>query len=180
MPSHLHKKFRWGTVFATGRRSFIEPGTGLWMKRINPTEEEVEENEGMKEVWEKIEYVISDSDLDLQSTARNCYFRILDIDLVFYEMDGVMVEIVPYIVTQVTANVNKANRENENGRNNGCSYKNFTAYNPKEFDGKGDAVALGKPGEVDLVCQPSKQHSDETAGVEELYFTLGTMALLRD
>ncbi|GJY27437.1 hypothetical protein Tco_0402163 [Tanacetum coccineum] len=35
MPSHFQKKFRWGTVFATGRRSFIEPGTGLRMKRTN-------------------------------------------------------------------------------------------------------------------------------------------------
>nr|GEU31065.1 hypothetical protein [Tanacetum cinerariifolium] len=35
MPSHLHKKFRWGTVFATGHRSFIEPVTGLRMKRTN-------------------------------------------------------------------------------------------------------------------------------------------------
>ncbi|GKC76220.1 hypothetical protein Tco_1126994, partial [Tanacetum coccineum] len=115
MPSHFHKKFRWGTVFATGRRSFIEPGTGLRMKRTNrrtrvpiglypchieekmtikevrgesvmewktkvttkegivikfpgkfrgyklAMEEEVEENEGLKEVWEKMEYVISDS-----------------------------------------------------------------------------------------------------------------------
>ncbi|GKA47236.1 reverse transcriptase domain-containing protein, partial [Tanacetum coccineum] len=33
------------------------------------TEEEVEENEGLKEVWEKMEYVISDSDSDLESTA---------------------------------------------------------------------------------------------------------------
>ncbi|GJX41787.1 reverse transcriptase domain-containing protein [Tanacetum coccineum] len=81
-----------------------------WKTKL-ATEEEVEENEGLKEVWEKIEYVISDSDSDLQSTA-------------------------------MTANVNKANGENGNGRNNGCSYKNFTTYNPKEFDGKGDAVAL--------------------------------------
>ncbi|GJZ00339.1 reverse transcriptase domain-containing protein [Tanacetum coccineum] len=189
MPFHSHKKFRWGTVFATGSRSFIEPGRRLRMKKTNrrtrvptglypshieekmtlkevkgesimewkikvttkedvviqfprkfhryklATKEEVEENEGLKEVWEKIE---------------NCYFRILDIDLVFYEMDGVMVEIVPYqlqniipqIVTQVTANVNNANQENGNGRNVGCSYKTFTACNPKEFDGKGGAVAL--------------------------------------
>ncbi|GJU10082.1 hypothetical protein Tco_1132478 [Tanacetum coccineum] len=35
MPSHFHKKFCWGTVFATGRRSFIEPETGLRMKRTN-------------------------------------------------------------------------------------------------------------------------------------------------
>ncbi|GJV65415.1 putative reverse transcriptase domain-containing protein [Tanacetum coccineum] len=65
------------------------------------TEEEVEENEGLKEVWEKMEYVISDSDSDLESMARN-----------------------------------------GNGRNDGCSYKTFTACNPKEFDGKGGAVAL--------------------------------------
>ncbi|GJW10117.1 reverse transcriptase domain-containing protein [Tanacetum coccineum] len=32
-------------------------------------EEEVEENEGLKEVWEHMEYVISDSDSDLESTA---------------------------------------------------------------------------------------------------------------
>ncbi|GJX69624.1 hypothetical protein Tco_0305351 [Tanacetum coccineum] len=35
MPSHSHKKFRWGTVFATGCRSFIEPGLGHRMKRTN-------------------------------------------------------------------------------------------------------------------------------------------------
>ncbi|GJS86661.1 reverse transcriptase domain-containing protein [Tanacetum coccineum] len=50
--------------------------------------------------------------------------------------------ILPQIVTQVTANVNNANGENGNGRNNGCSYKTFTACNPKEFDGKGGAVTL--------------------------------------
>ncbi|GJS87340.1 reverse transcriptase domain-containing protein [Tanacetum coccineum] len=146
MPSHFHKKLCWGTVFATGRRSFIEPETGLKMKRTNhrtrvpiglypchieekmtikevkgesviewntklTSKEEVEENEGLKEVWEKMEYVISDSDSDLESTT-------------------------------MTANVNNANGENGNGGNNGCSYKTFTACNPKEFDGKGGAVAL--------------------------------------
>ncbi|GKA96435.1 hypothetical protein Tco_0818530 [Tanacetum coccineum] len=35
--------------------------------------------------------------------------------------------ILPQIVTQVTNNVNNAN-----GRNNGCTYKGFMAYNPKE------------------------------------------------
>ncbi|GKE15640.1 reverse transcriptase domain-containing protein [Tanacetum coccineum] len=186
MPSHFHKKFRWGTVFTTGRRSFIEPRTGLRMKRTNyrtrvliglypchieekmtikgvwgdsvrewktkvttkegivikfpkkfrgyklETEGEVEENEGLKEVWEQME------------------FGVLDVDLVFYEMDGVIVEIVPYqlqniipqIVTQVTTNVNNANGGGGNGGNNGCSYKTFIACNPKEFDGKGGAVAL--------------------------------------
>ncbi|GJW45387.1 putative reverse transcriptase domain-containing protein [Tanacetum coccineum] len=108
MPSHSRKKFRWGTVFATGCRSFIEPGSGHRMKRTNhrtrvpiplcpcrieekmtikevkgelimewktkvttkegtvikfhgkfrgyesASEEEVEENEGLKEVWEQM------------------------------------------------------------------------------------------------------------------------------
>ncbi|GJV35262.1 hypothetical protein Tco_1407739 [Tanacetum coccineum] len=35
--------------------------------------------------------------------------------------------ILPQIVTQVTANVNNANGENGNCGNNGCSYKTFTA-----------------------------------------------------
>ncbi|GJW15561.1 putative reverse transcriptase domain-containing protein [Tanacetum coccineum] len=43
---------------------------------------------------------------------------------------------------EVTANVNNANGGNGNGGNNGCSYKTFTACNPKEFDGKGGVVAL--------------------------------------
>ncbi|GJU08446.1 hypothetical protein Tco_1124876 [Tanacetum coccineum] len=47
--------------------------------------------------------------------------------------------IIPQIVTQVTANMNGGNR---NGGNDGCSYKTFTACNPKEFDGKGGAVVL--------------------------------------
>ncbi|GKE80209.1 hypothetical protein Tco_1550209, partial [Tanacetum coccineum] len=50
--------------------------------------------------------------------------------------------IIPQIVTQVTANVNNANKGGGNGGENGCSYKTFTACNPKEFDGKGGAVAL--------------------------------------
>nr|GEU36004.1 copia protein [Tanacetum cinerariifolium] len=35
-----------------------------------PTEEEVEENKGLKEVWKQIEHVISDSDSDLESAAK--------------------------------------------------------------------------------------------------------------
>ncbi|GJV66559.1 reverse transcriptase domain-containing protein [Tanacetum coccineum] len=125
MPFHFHKKFCWGTVFATGRRKKMtikevrgelvmewktkvatKEGTIIKIPRKFrgyklTTKEEVEENEGLKEVWEKMEYVISDSDSDLESTARN-----------------------------------------RNGGNNGYSYKSFTACNPKEFDGKGGAIAL--------------------------------------
>nr|GEV40619.1 putative reverse transcriptase domain-containing protein [Tanacetum cinerariifolium] len=48
--------------------------------------------------------------------------------------------ILSQIVTQVTNNVNNAN--GGDGRNNGCTYKGFMAYNPKEYDGKGGAIAL--------------------------------------
>ncbi|GJW38124.1 putative reverse transcriptase domain-containing protein [Tanacetum coccineum] len=50
--------------------------------------------------------------------------------------------IIPQIITQVIANRNNVNRGNGNGGNNGCSYKMFIACNPKEFDGKGGAIAL--------------------------------------
>nr|GEY28899.1 reverse transcriptase domain-containing protein [Tanacetum cinerariifolium] len=50
--------------------------------------------------------------------------------------------IIHRIISQVAANVNDANRGNRNGGNNRCSYKTFTACNPKECDGKGGAVAL--------------------------------------
>ncbi|GJY17276.1 putative reverse transcriptase domain-containing protein [Tanacetum coccineum] len=50
--------------------------------------------------------------------------------------------ILPQIVTQVTNNVNNANDGNGgNGGNNGCTYKGFMACNPKEYDGKGGAIA---------------------------------------
>nr|GEW83738.1 hypothetical protein [Tanacetum cinerariifolium] len=45
--------------------------------------------------------------------------------------------ILPLIVTQVTNNMNNAN-----GGNNGYTYKGFMACNPKEYDGKGGAIAL--------------------------------------
>ncbi|GJS53895.1 reverse transcriptase domain-containing protein [Tanacetum coccineum] len=51
--------------------------------------------------------------------------------------------IIPQIVTQVTNNVNNSNGGNgRNGGNNGCSYKAFLACNPRDYDGKGGAVAL--------------------------------------
>ncbi|GJT37353.1 putative reverse transcriptase domain-containing protein [Tanacetum coccineum] len=66
--------------------------------------------------------------------------------------------IIPQIVTQVTNNVNNGNNNNNNGNNNnnngnnnnnngnggnnGCSYKGFQACGPKEYDGKGGAIAL--------------------------------------
>ncbi|GKB32715.1 hypothetical protein Tco_0872116 [Tanacetum coccineum] len=50
---------------------------------------------------------------------------------------------------QVTNNVNNANGNggngnggNGNGGNNGCSYKEFLACKPRDFDGKGGAIVL--------------------------------------
>nr|GFA90340.1 reverse transcriptase domain-containing protein [Tanacetum cinerariifolium] len=48
--------------------------------------------------------------------------------------------ILPQIVTQVTNNVNNAN--GGNGGNNRCTYKGFMACNPKDYNGKGGAIAL--------------------------------------
>ncbi|GJV77943.1 putative reverse transcriptase domain-containing protein [Tanacetum coccineum] len=53
--------------------------------------------------------------------------------------------ILPQIVTQVTNNVNNVNANGGNGGNggnNGCSYKIFLACNPRDYNGKGGAVAL--------------------------------------
>ncbi|GKE44522.1 hypothetical protein Tco_1471806, partial [Tanacetum coccineum] len=35
MPSHFHKKFRWGIAFATGLKRFTDPVTKLRMKHTN-------------------------------------------------------------------------------------------------------------------------------------------------
>ncbi|GJX98791.1 hypothetical protein Tco_0355810 [Tanacetum coccineum] len=39
-------------------------------------------------------------------------------------------------------NNNNNNMNNGNGGNNECSYKGFMACNPKEYNGKGGAIAL--------------------------------------
>ncbi|GJX36739.1 putative reverse transcriptase domain-containing protein [Tanacetum coccineum] len=51
------------------------------------------------------------------------------------------------IITQVANNANNANNGNNGGGNgndgnNGCSFKAFQSCNPKEYDGKGGAIAL--------------------------------------
>ncbi|GJZ87502.1 hypothetical protein Tco_0659112 [Tanacetum coccineum] len=105
---------------------------------------------------------ISDSDLDLESTAKSrpkcneledTYMAPSrrsspsneenpDIATIIAQQ---LQTILPQIVTQVTNNVNNANAKGGNGGNggnNGCSYKTFMACNPKEYDGKGGAIAL--------------------------------------
>ncbi|GJR62608.1 hypothetical protein Tco_1504770 [Tanacetum coccineum] len=95
MSSPDRKKFRWGIVHATGRKGFTM--TRIWLKRINrkiripidlypcrveekltmKEEEEEPEKKGLKEAPEKgsnyelLSYTVSDSDSDLESTARS-------------------------------------------------------------------------------------------------------------
>ncbi|GJV17112.1 hypothetical protein Tco_1362435 [Tanacetum coccineum] len=96
-------------------------------------EEEEPEKKGSKEAPEKgpnyefLSYAVSDSDSNLESTARSgpkCN-----------ELEDTL-----------TNNVNNANVNggggNGNGGNNICSYKGFMACNPKEYDGKRGAIAL--------------------------------------
>ncbi|GJW87560.1 reverse transcriptase domain-containing protein [Tanacetum coccineum] len=154
MPSHFHKKFRWGTVFATGCRSFIEPGSGHRMKRTNCRTQvliglypcHIEEKMTIREVrgesvmeWKT---KVTTKEGTIIKFPRKFRGYKLETEEEVEENEGLKENIIPQIVTQVTANVNNVTRGNGNGRNNGCSYKTFTAYNPKEFDGKGGVVAL--------------------------------------
>ncbi|GJZ39167.1 reverse transcriptase domain-containing protein, partial [Tanacetum coccineum] len=85
---------------------------------------------------EPLEYEASDKEVESDLESTGC------VKLRSVVIGGQLQNIIPLIVTQVTANVNNANGENGNGRNDRCSYKTFTTCNPKEFDGKGGAVAL--------------------------------------
>ncbi|GJR95186.1 putative reverse transcriptase domain-containing protein [Tanacetum coccineum] len=100
-------------------------------------EEEVEENKGLKEVWEKIENMVRP--MRQNPTPEASPEPNPDIATIIAQQ---LQNIIPHIVTQVIANVNNVNRGNANGGNDGCSYKTFTSCNSKEFDGKGGAVAL--------------------------------------
>ncbi|GJV11869.1 hypothetical protein Tco_1353410 [Tanacetum coccineum] len=94
MPSRSHRKFRgesslqlgvgkmtikevkgesvmeWKTKVTT-KEGVVIQFPGKFHRYKLTSEEEVEENEGLKEVWEKMEYVISDRDSDLESTASS-------------------------------------------------------------------------------------------------------------
>ncbi|GJV44011.1 hypothetical protein Tco_1428547 [Tanacetum coccineum] len=88
MPPHLHKKFRMGVAIAKGCRGYYKPGIRAWIETIvtakdgtitkflrkfleyKPTMEE-EEISKLKAICENVIYDISDSDSDLESTARS-------------------------------------------------------------------------------------------------------------
>ncbi|GKA03197.1 putative reverse transcriptase domain-containing protein [Tanacetum coccineum] len=145
MPSHYHKKFHWGTVFATGRRSFIKLRTGHRMKKTNRRTRvpidlypcHIEEKMTIKDVkgesvmeWKT--KVTTKDGIVTKFLGKFHGYKLATEEKV-EENEG---------LKEVTANVNNANGGNGNGGNNGCSYKTFTACNPKEFDGKGGAVVL--------------------------------------
>ncbi|GKA23336.1 hypothetical protein Tco_0709298 [Tanacetum coccineum] len=96
MPPHLHRKFCMGVAIATGCRGYYKPGTRAWViqgsRKIRILVDmypcRVEERltiklvkgEGVlkiettvtaKDVWEKVNYDISNSDSDLEFKARS-------------------------------------------------------------------------------------------------------------
>ncbi|GJR21545.1 hypothetical protein Tco_0970072 [Tanacetum coccineum] len=92
------------------------------VSRYPPSNEEEEEpNKGPN--YELLSYTVSNSDSDLESTARN---------------GPKCSELEDTCESGVNANGGNGG----NGGNNGCSYKGFMACNPKEYDGKGGAIAL--------------------------------------
>ncbi|GJT58164.1 putative reverse transcriptase domain-containing protein [Tanacetum coccineum] len=130
-------------------------------------EEEKEESKkkGSKEAlemgsnFESSGYATSDNEVesDLESTTRSepkckemedTYETALETARTIAAIIAQQLQnIISQIVTQVTNNVNNANANgrnggNENSGNNRCSYKAFLAYNPRDYNGKGGAVAL--------------------------------------
>ncbi|GJW77688.1 hypothetical protein Tco_0139370, partial [Tanacetum coccineum] len=104
----------------------------------------------IKDEDEPLEHEASDKevDLDLEFTANskpngpnnNNNEENPDIAAIIAQQ---LQTILPQIITQVTNNVNNTNGGNGgNGENNGCTYKGLMACNPKEYDGKGGAIAL--------------------------------------
>ncbi|GJS38114.1 putative reverse transcriptase domain-containing protein [Tanacetum coccineum] len=154
-----HKKFHLGVSRATGRRIEeklivrevkgekimkyeikITANDGTVTKllgkfpRYPPSNEEEEEpNKGPNN--ELLSYTVSNSNSDLESTARS--------GPKYSELEDTC-----------ESGVNANGRNGGNGRNNGCSYKGFMTCNPKECDGKGG---------FDLVAHPSSSKSHEVA-----------------
>ncbi|GJU37007.1 hypothetical protein Tco_1185361 [Tanacetum coccineum] len=122
--------------FAPHRLPQLEGNMNGWLIE---DEEEVEKNEvdsdlkstaSSKPVWKKT------TKADHDRASRNCPY-----------CSKKWLHRVEVIVTQVTNNVNNGNGGNGgggngNGGNNSCTYKGFLACNPKEYDGKGGAIAL--------------------------------------
>ncbi|GJR07183.1 hypothetical protein Tco_0530167 [Tanacetum coccineum] len=70
------KEVKGGSVMKWKTKVTTKEGTVIKFPRKfrgyeSASKEEVEENEGLKEVWEQMVYMISNSDSDLESTASS-------------------------------------------------------------------------------------------------------------
>ncbi|GJV24393.1 putative reverse transcriptase domain-containing protein [Tanacetum coccineum] len=137
MPSHSHKKFRWGIAFATGLKRFTDPVMKLRMKHTNYKVQIPKDGETSKFLG----YRLSKEEEE-PSEQPNPYDLYGFVDHPKLQRNEFALHRLSQREGNMNANVNNANGGNRNGGNDGCSYKTFTACNPKEFDGKGGAVAL--------------------------------------
>ncbi|GJS41190.1 reverse transcriptase domain-containing protein [Tanacetum coccineum] len=125
-------KFHWGIAFTTGLKCFTDPVTKLRMKHTNYR---VRTPKGNMNGWliededEPLGYEESDKEVDSyhESIARSKPKR------------KKLKKTVKAIPDRTFRNCPYCPK---NGGNNGCTYKGFMACNPKEYDGKGGAIAL--------------------------------------
>ncbi|GKC38500.1 reverse transcriptase domain-containing protein [Tanacetum coccineum] len=104
----------------------------------NDVDSDLESTASSKPVWEKT----TKDDRDCASYHCLCSNNNENPDVA-----TVIAQQLQAIITQVANNANNANNGNNGGGNgndgnNGCSYKTFQSCNPKEYDGKGGAIAL--------------------------------------
>ncbi|GJV58068.1 reverse transcriptase domain-containing protein [Tanacetum coccineum] len=92
-------------------------------------------------------YTCATTQVDLQALATNRSGPSSSNNSENPDVATVIAQQLQAIITQVASNTNNANNGNNgdgngNDRNNGCSFKTFQSCNPKEYNGKGDAIAL--------------------------------------
>nr|GEY01741.1 Gag-Pol polyprotein [Tanacetum cinerariifolium] len=165
-------KFYWGITFATGCKRYIDPETKLRIKHtkrrfripkgLYPCRiEEKLTNKQVKGEWiTEREMTMISKDGTISKFPGN-EFALHRLPQRKGNMNGWLIEdedepleheasdkevdsdLESTIITQVTNNLNNENgRNGGNSGNNGCTYKGFMACNPKEYDGKGGAIAL--------------------------------------
>nr|GEX60681.1 hypothetical protein [Tanacetum cinerariifolium] len=114
-------------------------------------DEEEEEEEGEEEEKEELEKKISKEASGIGSNSEPPGYATIDNEVESdLESTARSKPKCKEMKDTLTNNVNNANANsgnggnggNGNGRNNGCSYKTFLACNPRDYDGKGSAVAL--------------------------------------
>ncbi|GKD43244.1 hypothetical protein Tco_1267889 [Tanacetum coccineum] len=139
-PLVIEKRFRWEIVYPPPEpKRWIDPKTGWRMKRIAykrlvPVITSYEDSEKKGEPKKKQLKGESESDsntLPPDYTTPN------------EETETDLDSTVTNNVNNANANRGNGNSGNRNsGNNNGCTYKEFLACNPRDFDGKGRAIAV--------------------------------------